>query len=69
MARIPPDNHKSLDQVLDYKNPGIDKHLGEIAEHIVGWEEKLAALLNLTQVEIDDIEHIRNRQLQRSVIS
>lgn len=47
-----------LDEMLDWDHHGVNSDLYSIAEHMVDWEEKLAALLQLTDVEIHDLKKI-----------
>lgn len=65
MDRIPAAKRELLDKELDYMNRDVDKHLGQIAKDILGWEGKLAALLYLTETEISDIVQKESQILER----
>ena len=41
-----------LDQVLDYVNDGVSKHLGQIADSMHEWKGPVAEELGLTIVDI-----------------
>ena len=41
-----------LDQVLDFENGGVSKHLGQIADSMYEWEGAVAEQLGLTPAEI-----------------
>ena len=41
-----------LDQVLDFVNGGVSKHLGQIADSMYEWEGSVAEQLGLTPAEI-----------------
>ena len=41
-----------LDQVLDFENDGVSKHLGQIAESMYEWEGSVAEQLDLTPADI-----------------
>ena len=45
-----------LDQVLDFENGGVSKHLGKIAESMYEWEGSVAEQLGLTPADISDIK-------------
>ena len=45
-----------LDQVLDFENGGVSKHLGQIADSMYEWEGPVAEQLGLTPVEIAAIK-------------
>ena len=40
-----------LDQVLDFENDGVSKHLGQIAESMYEWEGSVAEQLGLTAAD------------------
>ena len=67
-SRILPTNRWKLKEKLDFEHGGVEEHLVEIAEHMVGWERQLAHLMYLRQVpEVKDILAINqdSPQLQR----
>ena len=41
-----------LDQVLDFGNGGVSKHLGEIADSMPKWEGPVAEQLDLTPADV-----------------
>ena len=45
-----------LDQVLDFENDGVSKHLGQIADSMYEWEGPVAEQLGLTPAEIAAIK-------------
>ena len=45
-----------LDQVLDFENGGVSKHLGQIADSMYEWEGPVAEQLGLTPAEIASIK-------------
>ena len=45
-----------LDQVLDFENGGVPKHLGEIADSMYEWEGPVAEQLDLTPADIAAIK-------------
>ena len=45
-----------LDQVLDFENGGVSKHLGQIADSMYEWEGPVAEQLGLTPAEIAAIK-------------
>ena len=51
LSSLPPHAHVHLDQPLDYDNKGV-VDLIKIADHMIKWEEKLAAGLQLTDTDI-----------------
>ena len=67
VSSLPASARGNLSQLLDWDHGGVDKDLMEIAHHMLGWEEQLSALLELTQVDIHDINRIYSNQpeLQR----
>ena len=46
----------SLDQVLDFDNDGVSKHLGLIADSMYEWEGPVAEQLGLTAADIATIK-------------
>ena len=67
MSSLPACARPHLERQLDWGHEGVDKDLSEIADHMIKWEEKLAAPLGLTEVDIDDIKavHRDSPPLQR----
>ena len=55
-----------LDQVLDFENGGVPKHLGEIADSMYEWEGPVAERLDLTLADVAAIktEHPTKLHLQ-----
>ena len=55
-----------LDQVLDFENPGVSPHVGQIADSMYEWEGPVAEQLGLTLAEIASIkiEHPNKLGLQ-----
>ena len=45
-----------FDQVLDFENGGVSKHLGQIADSMYEWEGSVAEQLGLTPAEIAAIK-------------
>ena len=45
-----------LDQVLDFENDGVSKHLGQIADSMCEWEGPISEGLNLTPADIAGIK-------------
>lgn len=56
VATLPPAALEFLDKELDWDHHGVDRHLTEIAEQMIDWEEKLSALLGMTDVDIRDLK-------------
>ncbi len=58
--------HPHLDYQLDRDND-MDTDLREIAQHMLGWDSKLATQLKLTEVNISDIKlkYSMDPELQR----
>ena len=54
---LPPAARPHLELQLDWNYGGVETDLYEIADHMIKWEEKLAAFLGLTEVDIYDITH------------
>ena len=69
MSSLPACACPHLELQLDHGHGGVDKDLYEIAEHMLGWEEKLCIHLELTEVEVQDIKsiHSTNPLLQRLI--
>ena len=63
---IPPQCRFKLDKALDFEHKGVEKDLGEIANHLMDWESR-ASHLGLTKVDISEIKNsYRNKPaLQR----
>ena len=55
VSSLPCNAHSYLDFQLDIGHKGVEKDLHEIAYHMPDWEEKLSTHLELTPVEISDI--------------
>ena len=49
---------QKLDQVLDFENDGVSKHLGQIADSIHEWEGSIAEQLGL---KVADVAAIKTR--------
>ena len=45
-----------LDQVLDFDNNGVSKHLGQIADSMYEWEGPVAEQLGLTLADVATIK-------------
>ena len=45
-----------LNKVLDFKNVGVSKHLGQIADSMYEWEGAIAEQLELTRADIAAIK-------------
>ena len=60
---------EALDQLLDWDQDGVERDLSEIADHMLGWEERLSVHLGLTPVNISDIKekYPNQPELQRHV--
>ena len=41
-----------LDEVVDFRNNGVSKHLGQIADSMYEWEGTVAEALGLTIVDV-----------------
>ena len=52
-----------LDKEIDYKTPGINKHLGQIAHSMDEWEGRISDELGLTEATIANIRS-KDRKLQ-----
>ena len=55
------------DQVIDFTNGGIPKHLGQIADSVYEWKGVIAVELGLTPAEVAAIEakHPADLKLQK----
>jgi hypothetical protein len=49
-------NRQKLDQVLDFENDGVSKHLGQIADTMYEWEGPIAERLGLTRADVAAIK-------------
>jgi hypothetical protein len=49
-------NRQKLDQVLDFENDGVSKHLGQIADSMHEWEGPIAEQLGLTRADVAAIK-------------
>ena len=47
---------QKLDQVLDFENNGVSKHLGQIADSMYEWEGPVAEQLDLTPADVAAIK-------------
>ena len=47
---------QNFDQVLDFENDGVSKHLGLIADSMYEWEGQVAEQLDLTPADIAAIK-------------
>ena len=56
VSSLPPAVRPHLEYQLDYDNKGVDKDLYEIAHLMLDWDLKLAAHLELTEIDINDIK-------------
>ena len=45
-----------MDQVLDFENGGVPRHLGEIADSMYEWEGPVAERLDLTLTDVAAIK-------------
>ena len=54
------------DQVLDFNNDGVSRHLGQIADNMYEWEGPIAEHLGLTPADVAAIntKHPKNLKLQ-----
>ena len=57
---------QKLNQVLDFENDGVPKHLGQIADAMHEWEGPIAEQLGLTKADVAAIntEHPGKLKLQ-----
>ncbi len=56
VSSIPADNQHKLRKKLDFEHGNLDVHLGEIADSMINWREKLAATpLGLSEAEVHSI--------------
>ena len=49
-------SEQKLDQVLDFENNGVSKHLGQIADAMHEWEGPIAEQLGLTRADVAAIK-------------
>ena len=56
LSSLPADAMPYLDNQLDWDQEGVDRHLNQIADTMIHWEEKLSTLLSLTEVQIHDLK-------------
>ncbi len=56
VSSLPPAARPHLELKLDWGHEGVEKDLSKIADHMIGWEEKLSTHLELTRIDIDDIK-------------
>jgi hypothetical protein len=57
-------NRQKLDQVLDFENEGVPKHLGQIADNMHEWEGPIAEQLGLTKADVAAIKTKHPRELR-----
>ncbi len=62
VSSIPAGNRRKLSKKLDFENEGLDVHLGEIADSMINWREKLATPLGLSEAEVHDIIFSNEKQ-------
>ncbi len=55
VSSIPAGNRRKLSKELDFEHEGLEVHLGEIADSMINWRERLATPLGLSEAEIHDI--------------
>ncbi len=55
VSSIPAGNRRKLSKKLDFENEGLDVHLGEIADSMINWREKLATPLGLSKEDVHAI--------------
>ena len=65
MSSLPATAEEYLDKELDWDQGDVDRDLSEIATSMIEWEERLAPLLDLTDVEIHDVKKDRSEPLIR----
>ena len=58
LTSLPQSAHTYLELKLDSGHDGVEKDLGKIAHHMVDWQEKLIAHLELPHVDVNDIQKI-----------
>ena len=69
MSSLSANARSHLELKLDYDHDGVDKDLYEIAEHMLGWEEKLHTHLGLTEANVHDIKAVCSTpSLQRQIL-
>ena len=71
LSSLPDSAFPFLERELDWNCDGVEKDQSEIAEHMLGWDEKLSTHLELTHIDIHDIKQMYPNQpvLQRYVCS
>ena len=59
-------HRQKLNQVLDFDNSGVSKHLGQIADSMYEWEGPVAEALDLTKADVAAIikKHPTDLKLQ-----
>ena len=66
VSSLPACARPHLELRLDWGHDGVERDLYAVADHMIKWEEILAAPLGLTEIDIHDItESICNPVLQR----
>ncbi len=55
VSSIPVDNRRKLIKELDFEHRNLEVHLGEIADSMINWREKLATPLGLSEAEVRGI--------------
>lgn len=53
---MPLHNSQRLDEVVDFENDGVSKHLGQIADSMYEWEGTVAEALGLTTADVAAIK-------------
>ena len=56
VSPLPATAQSYLDNQLDWDQEGVDRHLNQIADTMLHWEEKLSTSLGLTEVQIHDLK-------------
>ena len=71
LSSIPATALPYLDNLLDWDQEGVDRHLNRIADAMIEWEENLSIWLGLTEVQIHDLKKIYSQEpvLLRHVVS
>ena len=49
-------SEQKLNQILDFENDGVSKHLGQIADTMYEWEGPIAEQLGLTRADVAAIK-------------
>lgn len=67
VSSLPYSARSHLELQLDWDHKGVETDLGEVAFHLVEWEEELLERLELTVIDAHDIKeiYIRRPVLQR----